>query len=326
MLSIVLPLCERLGLGWRALESALALNGPRSGYEVIVVLGEPSASEARRDPVAQDLLARCDLIVQFPDDPAAWDNRIRVYHAAAKLARGDILYLMEGHTVLRPDLAEVIREHFACHPAAVAVTAPAELVSCTQLGRLVDRHHLARRARAPTWFGVGGQSAIRRTTFLELAGTFESYGLLGEVFIDRRMQAAPNKPIILTRSFATHCNDFPPSHWRDFFAHVGRTHERHFDDPLSRNVVAARKQWLLAATRRPALAGLLAPLAMRGGAELLRLAVWLDRAAPVVALAALGLAIKLLIGAGFWRASGERRLRPAKLLAQADTGSGAALV
>lgn len=306
MLSIILPLCERMSLGWSSLQSALAQNARRDSYEIVVVLGGRSAAEAYNDPVAVQLLGQCDSIVEFDGDPAAWDNRVRVYRVGAVRARGEYLFFMEGHTVLAANTASRIAEAFAVRLPIVAVCSPTELASFTPIAQLIDRQKLVDRSNGrPIRFGVGGQSAIRRDTFLELSASTQDFGLFGEVLIDLALRE--QDVIALDKPFCTHCNDFPPEHWAEFYRHLGRTHYRFFDALLPYSILGKTSRSLLAAARRRWPSIIMAPIAAGAGSVLFKAAGKVGMTAPVLGGLLLRAGGRLLCLAGFTQIAAQKR-------------------
>ncbi len=117
-ISVILPLNDRQGTGWKSLESALAQDAPRSSYEIIAIVGGRSEQEAMSDPNARGLLERCDAVVRFHEDLDIVENRMGPCEAGVAASSGEVLYFAEGHTILHPQCCRLIAAHFAANPSS----------------------------------------------------------------------------------------------------------------------------------------------------------------------------------------------------------------
>lgn len=270
-ISIILPLFDRRGTGWRTLEAALTQEIDRALYEVIVVLGGPSEDEARNDPVARTLLARCDAIVSYGEDLDGVENRSLFYIAGAQKATGDVLFLLEGHSVPRPSATARIHAQFTAHPETKIVLARRVEHSATLVARLCYQNSHRDQSIAVSRTPFGGEHAMRRETFDTLCAHAGQFGIFTEIAIG----------IALQQQFSTHRLDAPLcDHFLDwdtarFSKHlllVGKGHFEHAQTPLVRSMgVTGFKAGVSALVGRTAYARVLLPVTRLLGSTFLRL-------------------------------------------------------
>ncbi len=213
--SIVLPLLDRRDLGWGALTSAVGQQG-RAGIEVVAVIGPEIAQREARDPELAALIGQADVVLRLPQSGDVIANEILFYDAGCRRATGELLFFMEGHTVLVPDAAQRIHAYFADHPEVALAWAPRRNAQQRRLGMLVglhnDRHE--RRAEAKGVFTLGGNSVIRRTAFDALGGFDPALLRFAETALAHHASARALPMGRIDAPLCTHHNDMSVAHWR----------------------------------------------------------------------------------------------------------------
>jgi len=166
-ISVIIPVCN----GGTAFVHCLRalLNGDNQPEEIIVV------ANGCRDRSAEAARLAGATVIELPQPvgPAAARN------AAARRARGDILFFVDADVAVHPDALGRIRARFSNHLEMVACfgsydDAPPEKNFFSQYKNLFHHFmHQQARPRATTfWAGCG---AIRRPVFEEMAGFNEIY-------------------------------------------------------------------------------------------------------------------------------------------------------
>lgn len=221
-ISIVVPLFDRRDAGWQALESALAQPRPRDGYEVVAVTGADLDGGAG-DPALAKLLARCDAVVRIDADSEDVAQEIRYYRAGVERAGGDLLFFVEGHTVLTPRCCAIIADFFARHPGVELAWAPRINRGETPLGSLVSMHNLRheQRAAARGVFSLGANSVVTRRLFDRLGGFDPGNMRFGETALFHRALRDGVAIGRIAEPLATHHNDMSVEHWRDLVTTAG---------------------------------------------------------------------------------------------------------
>jgi hypothetical protein len=221
-ISIILPLFDRRNAGWNALASAVEQDYPRERYEVIAVAGrEPEAGAD--DPAVAAMLARCDAVVRTDLDTRDVANEIRLFQAGYERSTGDVLFFIEGHTVLDKRCCAIIAAHFRRHPGASLAWAPRINRGESRLGELVTMHHLSheRRAAEKGVFSLGASSVITRCLFERLGGFDLRYLRHSETALYHRALDSGIAFGRIGEPLATHYNDMPVSLWRQLAVKAG---------------------------------------------------------------------------------------------------------
>ena len=235
-ISIVLPLFDRRNAGWKSLESAVSQEHPRDRYEVIAVAGrEPEAGAD--DPAVAALLARCDAVVRTDVDTRNVANEIRLYQAGYERSTGDVLFFIEGHTVLDKRCCATIAGYFEEHPDAALAWAPRINHGESRLGKLVSMHNLRheRRAVARGVFSLGANSVVTRRLFERLGGFDKRYLRFSETALYHRAQEEGVAIGRIREPLATHYNDMPASHWRQLVTRAGEAKFSYYSALLTRD-------------------------------------------------------------------------------------------
>jgi len=212
-ISIVIPLCDRRTAGWNALRSAIGQAYPRDRYEVIAVRGRGIDTGKGGEDVAA-LLGRCDAVVNVDVDAENVTNEARLYYAGCERARGELLFFIEGHTVLVPEACSIIAEYFREHPQSLLACAPRRNHGESPLGALVSAHNLEheRRAAGRGTFSYGANSVIRRGLFERLGGLDARWLRQSETAVFDRVVREKIGIGSIDAPLATHYNDMPVRH------------------------------------------------------------------------------------------------------------------
>lgn len=309
-ISIVVPLFDRRDAGWSALQSALDQPRPRRSFEVIAVTGADLDGGAGDAELAR-LLARCDAVARIEADGGNVAHEIRYYEAGVERATGDVLYFIEGHTVLERRCCAAIATFFARHPDVELAWAPRINRGETPLGALVSMHNLRHEARAVAngVFSLGANSVITRRLFDRLGGFASSQMRFSETALFHRALRAGVAIGHIAEPLATHHNDMPVRHWRELVTTAGAARFAYYDalraqgEDLRDRV--RHPVYLLANT--PPVARALGPLSRFAGRALLTLALRATRVSTPIAYRLYVLALGFTDLAGYCGACASAR-------------------
>ena len=314
-ISIVIPLCDRRNVGWRALESAVSQDFPRDKYEVVAVTGVGNAGEKDAEEVSA-LTARCDIVVHTDleiDDVA---SEIRLYQAGYQQSTGDVLFFVEGHTVLEKQCCTVIDAYFRLHPASAIAWAPRFNYGESPLGSLISRHNMQHELRAIEngVFSFGASNVIKRSLLERLGGLDQRFLRFSETAVFHRLVQEEIEIGRIPEPLATHYNDMSVSHWRKLVMSMGEAKCNYYNTLLAGggDVRAQVRHGLYLQANRVWSARLLYPVFRMAGALFLGLALGTWRIGH-------GLAYRFyVLGLGFTDLSGfcRARIQAAKANAQ----------
>jgi GT2 family glycosyltransferase len=274
-ISIILPLFDRRNAGWSALASAIGQDYPRERYEVIAVAGrEPGAGAD--DPAVAGMLARCDAVVRTDLDTGDVANEIRFFQAGYERSTGDVLFFIEGHTVLEKRCCAIIAAHLRGQPAAALAWAPRINRGDSRLGELVAMHNRSheRRAAERGVFSLGANSIITRRLFERLGGLDLRYLRHSETALYHRALDAGVVFGRIREPLATHYNDMSVTLWRQLVAKAGRAKFSYYSALLDRghDLRSRVRHGVYLLANRAWAARLLRPLCQAGGRVFLSLA------------------------------------------------------
>jgi hypothetical protein len=310
-ISIILPLFDRRNAGWRSLVSAVGQDFPRDQYEVIAVAGR-GIDGGMDDPAIAALLARCDTVVRTGLDTQDVANEIHLFRAGYERSTGNVLFFMEGHTVLGKGCCAMIAAHFRLHPEAEIAWAPRLNHDESPLGRLISMHNLRheRRAYANGVFSLGATNVITRGLFERLGGFDARYLRFSETALFHR---SLDEGIAIGRihePLATHYNDVSVALWRQLVMTAGAAKFSYYNALISQGKdIRARvrhKVYLLASSLWTA--RLLFPLFRLAGRVFLVLATRMSGLSEVLAYRLYVFAIGFTDLSGFCQA----RIRAAR--------------
>ena len=233
-ISIVIPLCDRRNVGWRALESAVNQDFPRDKYEVVAVTGLGNAAE--KDEIVGTLIARCNSVVHTDleiDDVA---SEIRLYQAGYQRSTGDVLFFVEGHTVLEKRCCTVIDTYFRLHPEATIAWAPRLNYGESPLGCLISRHNLRHELRAAEngVFSFGATNVIKRSLLERLGGFDHRFLRFNETAMFHRILQDNIAIGRIAEPLATHYNDMSVRQWRKLVMSTGEAKCNYYNALLAR--------------------------------------------------------------------------------------------
>ncbi len=234
-ISIILPLFDRRNAGWNALASAVEQDYPRERYEIIAVTGrEPEAGAD--DPAVAAMLARCDAVVRTDLDTEDVANEIRLFQAGYERSTGDVLFFIEGHTVLAKRCCAIIAAHLSRKPEAVLLWAPRINHGESPLGELVAMHNRSheRRAAERGVFSLGANSVIGRRLFERLGGFDLRYLRHSETALYHRALDAGVAFDRIGEPLATHYNDMSVALWRQLVTQAGKAKFSYYNALLDR--------------------------------------------------------------------------------------------
>ncbi len=234
-ISLILPLHDARQTGWRPLASALQQSGGHWEVEVVVVLGRAAADDLPLDADALALLRHCAAVVHVDADPRRADMEIPLLLAGYGKATGDLLYFMEGHTILEPDACATIAAYFGERPHTRIAWAPRNHHCHTPLGALIgvhSRHHECLAAeRGGFW--LGANSVITRELFEQLGGLDPAYMRFAERVLSERVHRAGIAIGRLPKPLATHHDDMPAAQLIAVGAAAGEAKFRYYNAPVS---------------------------------------------------------------------------------------------
>ena len=270
--SVVVPLFDCRDAGTRALESALDQEFPRGRYEVIVV------TDARaRKAWPHTLLARCDHVVAVDADFHAVESEIALFDAGSRVARGDYLYFIEGHTVLATGALRAIDAHLAQEPGCDMACGRRLNHARTRLGVLIGGNNDVHEARAHRHgnFTLGANCVIRRSVFAALGGFDPRLLRFNETALYQRAVGAGVAIGAIDATLCTHHNDAGFRWLGRLLVSTGRAKARYYTGWLTAGAAAH--------PRHPVYRWLAAPASAMLAALPLRVA------GPVIILAAMAL-------------------------------------
>ena len=305
-ISVILPLNDRQGTGWKSLESALAQDAPRSSYEIIAIVGGRSEQEAMSDPNARGLLERCDAVVRFHEDLDIVENRMGPCEAGVAASSGEVLYFAEGHTILHPQCCRLIAAHFAANPSSQIVRGDYYDIPRNELSRLINLFKASRKRKgleSLPMISLGGQTAMKR----ELFGIFDHVssrsGMFAEVDISIFVERNKIEVGKIGRPLCDHISDRTLEWLIGWVLKTGRTHFDHFNASSAyANVLSRWKRAIFSLANRGWCAVMLFPLSYAAGVLLLRAARPLLQLSEPLALHFYLLGYRLIVVAGFCKA------------------------
>ena len=299
-ISLILPLFDRRSAGWGPLETALAQSLPREQYEIVVVVGDAFGDEPVADAHADALLHRCDAIVRVAADPSLPENEIPFLMAGYARSTGDLLFFMEGHTVLDRDCCATIAAHFRDHLQSRVAWAPRIHCSTLPLGLLIGMHSKRheQRARGPGGFWLGANSVITREYFEHLGGLDAGYMRFSERVLCERVLREGVPIARLALPLSLHHDDMPLSQLIGVATAAGEAKYRYYNAPAAGAAPVRVRHPIYLAANRAAFALALYPIAWALREVLLRAAIALARTArnPAYRLYVLGFGFADLSG------------------------------
>ncbi len=278
-ISLIIPLFDRRDAGCAALETALRQSADRGSYEVIAVVGDARPSTTTGDRREQALLLECDVVVELPGEMTRPDQEIPMLLAGYARSTGDVLFFMEGHTVLDADCCAMIAAHFRDNPGSRIAWAPRIHRNETALGSLIERHskHHERLARERGGFWLGANSAVARDLFEEMGRLDANYLRFSErVFLERVVRAG----VAIGRlpsPLATHHDDMTLPQFLAVADAAGEGRFRYYNASAPGATTVRVRHWIYVVANREANAIVLRPFARGVGTTLLRAAVGLHK-------------------------------------------------
>jgi hypothetical protein len=280
-LSLIIPLFDRRDAGSEALKSALGQSVDRSSYEVVAVVPRPPGCPKVADGPEETLLRHCDVVVDFEGDPNRPELEIPMLLAGYAKSTGDVLFFMEGHTVLDRNCCAAIAAHFRDNPGSRIGWAPRVHRNATSIGSLIEEHSRVheRLARERGGFWLGANSFVARELFEEMGRLDANYLRYSErAFLERVVRA---KVAIgtLTAPLATHHDDMTFAQLLAVAHAAGQGKFKYYNSAgagADSNPVRVR-HWIYVLANRDTSALILLPLALALGNTLLRAAIGLRR-------------------------------------------------
>ncbi|HQR09909.1 MAG TPA: glycosyltransferase family 2 protein [Casimicrobiaceae bacterium] len=300
--SLILPLYDRRDAGCEQLRSALGQSVDRSSYEVVVVVGRLPGAPPAVDAQEAELLRECDAVVDFAGDPNRPDLEIPMLLAGYARSTGDVLFFMEGHTVLDRNCCAMIAAHFRDNPGSRIGWAPRVHRNATSLGSLIEQHSRVHERLAHTrgGFWLGANSFVSRDLFEEMGRLDPNYLRYSERAFLERVVRAKVEIGTLSAPLATHHDDMTFAQLVAVADAAGQGKFKYYNSAgtgADSNPVRVR-HWIYLLANRDASALILLPLALALGNTLLRVAIGLRRFNA-------GLAYRLFVpGLGFRDLSG----------------------
>jgi len=316
-ISIVIPLCDRRNVGWRALESALGQDFPRDKYEVVAVTGVENAAEKDAEEVSA-LTARCDVVVHTDVEIDDVASEIRLYQAGYQRSTGDVLFFVEGHTVLEKRCCAIIDAYFRLHPESAIAWAPRLNYGESPLGSLISTHNMQHELRAieSGVFSFGATNVIKRSLLERLGGLDQRFLRFSETAVFHRLLREEIEIGKIAEPLATHYNDMSVSHWRELVMSTGEAKYNYYNALLDRggDVRAQVRHGVYLQANRGWIARLLYPVFRMAGTLFLGLALGTWRIGHTLAYRFYVLGLGFTDLSGFCRA----RIQAAKTGARGD--------
>ena len=275
-LSIILPLFDLRDAVEKPLASLLNQRLERARYEVVIVIPDREKhSLLSREPF-KSLLSRCDQVISVDADPDAPDSEIVFYSEGSEKATGELLFFVEGHTIILPGACSAIYDHFSAHPGCNAAWGRRVNHNVETLGKLIGMHnsHHENAAKEQGWFTLGANSVIRKSVLRELGGFDPIYGRFNETILFDKLTKRGTSVEPLDVPLSVHYNDMSVAHLTELSAAMGRWKASHLlknsgqnaaDEPLANHGMA----WMVRGRRT---ARVCRPVFTAMGAGLLQIA------------------------------------------------------
>ncbi len=204
-------------------------------------------------------------------------NEINLYQAGYQRATGEVLFFVEGHTVLESRCCMVIDAYFRSHPGSEIAWAPCLNYGESPLGALVAKHNLRHQLRATTKgaFTFGATSVIKRSLLERLGGLDPRFLRLSETAMFHRVLQEKIEVGRIRVPLATHYNDMSVDQWRKLAMSAGEAKCNYYNDLLARgeDIRGKVRHGVYLQANRAWRARLLYPLCRTAGALFLGLAL-----------------------------------------------------
>jgi hypothetical protein len=223
-LSIILPLYDLRNAVEKPLASLLNQRLERTHYEVVIVIPERDKGAVLGREPFKSLLSRCDQVIFVNADPDAPDSEIVFYSEGCEKATGDLLFFVEGHTVILPGACSAIYEHFSANPRCLAAWGRRVNHNVETLGKLIGMHNNQHEnaAKVDGWFTLGANSIIRKSVFAELGGFEPVYGRFNETILFEKLTRRGTSVEHLDVPLSVHYNDMSVAHLTQLTVAMGR--------------------------------------------------------------------------------------------------------
>ena len=259
-----------------ALESALEQQRKGADTEVVAV-ATADRDCGTSDPQIEQLLHRCNVVVNVDADSSKVADEILFYRAGCEHATGDLLFFTEGHTILQKQCCVAIADYFEQHPEVDLAWAPRINHDKTRLGRLLTLHNLRHEERATTGgvFSLGANSIIRRGAFDQLGGLDPRHLRFAETALWHRALGDGLKVGYISVPLATHHNDMPIPYWRELVSTAGEARFSYYAALNSKgtDLRTQVRHPIYMMARNPIVARFLNPVSRFAGRSLLSLAI-----------------------------------------------------
>jgi hypothetical protein len=268
-------------------------------------MGRGNAAERDAEGVG-GLTARCNIVVRTNVEIDDVASEIRLYQAGYERATGDVLFFVEGHTVLEKRCCTAIDAYFRLHPESAIAWAPRLNYGESPLGALISKHNLRHELRAAEKgaFTFGATSVIKRSLLEHLGGFDPRFLRLSETAVFHRVLQEQIEIGRIREPLATHYNDMPVSQWRKLVMSAGEAKCNYYNELLARgeDIQARVRHGVYLQANRAWSAHLLYPVFRTAGTLFLGLALgaWRFSSALAYHLYVLGLGFTDL--SGFCRA------------------------
>jgi hypothetical protein len=231
-LSIILPLCDLRDAFERPLASLLNQRLERTRYEIVIVIPERDKHSLLGREQFKSLLSQCDQVIFVDADPDAPDSEIVFYSEGCEKATGDLLFFVEGHTVILPGACSAIYDHFSANPRCVAAWGRRLNHNIQTLGKLVGMHnsHHENAAKGQGWFTLGANSVIRKSVLSELGGFEPIYGRFNETILFEKLTKRGTGVEQIDTALALHYNDMSVAHLMELSEAMGRWRASYIQD------------------------------------------------------------------------------------------------
>ena len=241
-LSIILPLFDLRDALDRPLASLLNQRLERTHYEIVIVVSERDRHTLLGREPFKSLSSRCDQVIFIDADPDAPDSEIVFYSEGCEKATGDLLFFVEGHTIILPGACSAIYDHFAANPRCVAAWGRRINHNVKTLGKLIGMHnsHHENAAQGQGWFTLGANSIIRKSVLNELGGFEPIYGRFNEAILLEKLRKRGTKADQLDVPLSVHYNDMSVAHLTELAVAMGRWRASYLLDNGDRSVTDQR--------------------------------------------------------------------------------------
>lgn len=222
-LAILLPLVDTRDAGREVLQSVLAQTLNRTHYEIIIVYSKTFFDEISLVDEWVSLIQQSDKQITV-DIKESTENEVLFVFEGIKHISADLVYIIEGHTIIYPDACASILEHFATQKQSIATWGTRHNRQHSNLGKLIAQHNTALEKQASNkgWFTFGGNSIVRRNFINSNVNISPDYFRYTEAVLEYEIKKHSHHIGHIGKPLCQHINDMNIRHLVTITFSIGR--------------------------------------------------------------------------------------------------------